>query len=154
MQCVCVYSFKWLVVSCWKCCILVVLLFLISCVTVWVFVVSFTVYFPKKHRFSGRTGHAALLCEITLCQLHCDMFFFAYDHAVYYEAIKWRQFSSSPNTGSRTRPQPAIDHYDAVNLPRRQHLWNALFDALHQLSGTHYRKLFSLVTLLHFLSLS
>ena len=34
-----------------------------------------------------------------------------------------------------------------------QHLWNALFDALHQLSGTHYRKLFSVVTLLQFLSL-
>jgi len=27
------------------------------------------------------------------------------------------------------------------------------FDALHQLSGTHYRKLFSVVTLLQFLSL-
>jgi len=61
-----------------------------------------------------------------------------------------------PNPGSRTRPQPAIDHYDAVsiNLSQRQHLRNALFDALHQLSGTHYRKLFSVVTLLtHFLSL-
>ena len=34
-----------------------------------------------------------------------------------------------------------------------QHLRNALFDALHQLSGTHYRKLFSVVTLLQFLSL-
>ena len=30
---------------------------------------------------------------------------------------------------------------------------NALFDALHQLSGTHYRKLFSVETLLQFLSL-
>jgi len=40
-----------------------------------------------------------------------------------------------------------------VNLSRRQHLRNALFDALHQLSGTHYRKLFSEVTLLQFLSL-
>ena len=30
---------------------------------------------------------------------------------------------------------------------------NALFDALHQLSGTHYRKLFSVVTLFQFLSL-
>jgi len=30
---------------------------------------------------------------------------------------------------------------------------NALFDALHQLFGTHYRKLFSAVTLLQFLSL-
>jgi len=30
---------------------------------------------------------------------------------------------------------------------------NALFDAVHQLSGTHYRKLFSVVTLLQFLSL-
>ena len=29
----------------------------------------------------------------------------------------------------------------------------ALFDALRQLSGTHYRKLFSVVTLLQFLSL-
>ena len=36
---------------------------------------------------------------------------------------------------------------------RRQHLRNALFDALRQLSGTHYRKLFSVVTLLQFLSL-
>ena len=40
-----------------------------------------------------------------------------------------------------------------VNLSRRQHLRNALFDALRQLSGTHYRKLFSVVTLLQFLSL-
>ena len=40
-----------------------------------------------------------------------------------------------------------------VNLSRRQHLRNTLFDALHQLSGTHYRKLFSVVTLLQFLSL-
>ena len=32
-----------------------------------------------------------------------------------------------------------------VDLSRR-HLRNALFDALHQLSGTHYRKLFSVVT--------
>ena len=39
------------------------------------------------------------------------------------------------------------------NLSRRQHLQNALFDALRQLSGTHYRKLFSVVTLLQFLSL-
>jgi len=30
---------------------------------------------------------------------------------------------------------------------------NALFDALHQLFGTHYRKLFSVVTLLQFVSL-
>jgi len=30
---------------------------------------------------------------------------------------------------------------------------NALFNALHQLSGTHYRKLFSVVILLQFLSL-
>jgi len=35
-----------------------------------------------------------------------------------------------------------------VNLSRRQHLRNALFDALHQLSGTHYQNLFSVVTLL------
>ena len=35
----------------------------------------------------------------------------------------------------------------------RQHLRNALFYALRQLSGTHYRKLFSVVTLLQFLSL-
>jgi len=40
-----------------------------------------------------------------------------------------------------------------VNLSRRQHLRNALFGALRQLSGTHYRKLFSVVTLLQFLSL-
>jgi len=32
-------------------------------------------------------------------------------------------------------------------------LRNALFDALHQLSGTHYRKLFSVVTLLQLLTL-
>jgi len=32
-----------------------------------------------------------------------------------------------------------------VNLSRRQHLRNALFDALHQLSGTHYQKLFSII---------
>ena len=41
----------------------------------------------------------------------------------------------------------------SVNLSRRQHLGNALFDALHQLSGTYYRKLLSVVTLLQFLSL-
>jgi len=40
-----------------------------------------------------------------------------------------------------------------VNLSRRQHLRDALFDALHQLSGTHYRKLFSVVKLLQFSSL-
>ena len=40
-----------------------------------------------------------------------------------------------------------------VNLSRQQHLRNALFDALRQLSGTHYRKLFSVVTLLQFLTL-
>ena len=40
-----------------------------------------------------------------------------------------------------------------VNLLRRQHLRNTLFDALRQLSGTHCRKLFSVVTLLQFLSL-
>ena len=40
-----------------------------------------------------------------------------------------------------------------VNLLRRRRLRNALFDALRQLSGTHYRKLFSVVTLLQFLSL-
>jgi len=34
-----------------------------------------------------------------------------------------------------------------VNPSRRQHLRNALFDALHQPSGTHYRRLFSIVTL-------
>ena len=34
-----------------------------------------------------------------------------------------------------------------------KHLRNALFDALRQLPGTHYRKLFSVVTLLQFLSL-
>ena len=53
---------------------------------------------------------------------------------------------ATPNPGSSTGPPHAIDHYDAVNLSRRQHLRNALFGALHQLSGTHYRKLFSLVT--------
>ena len=37
-----------------------------------------------------------------------------------------------------------------VNISRLQHLRNALFDALHQLSETHYRKLFSVVTLLQF----
>jgi len=42
---------------------------------------------------------------------------------------------------------------NGLNLSRQQHLQNALFDALRQLSGTHYRKLFSVVTLLHFLSL-
>ena len=41
---------------------------------------------------------------------------------------------------------------NGLNLSRQQHLQNALFDALRQLSGTHYRKLFSVVTLLHFLS--
>ena len=35
----------------------------------------------------------------------------------------------------------------------RQPSRNALFDALHQLSETHYRKMFSVVTLLQFLSL-
>jgi len=40
-----------------------------------------------------------------------------------------------------------------VKLSRRQHLRNVLFDALRQLSGTHYRKLFLVATLLQFLSL-
>jgi len=40
-----------------------------------------------------------------------------------------------------------------VNFSQLQHLRNALFDAQRQLSGTHYRKLFSVVTLLQFLSL-
>ena len=40
-----------------------------------------------------------------------------------------------------------------INLLRRRHLRNALFDALRQLSGTHCRKLFSVVTLLQFFSL-
>ena len=45
--------------------------------------------------------------------------------------------------------------YQCMNqshLSRLQHLRNALFDALHQLSGIHYRKLFSVVTPLLFLS--
>jgi len=37
--------------------------------------------------------------------------------------------------------------YTAVAILRRQHLRNALFDALHQLYGTHYQKLFLIVTL-------
>ena len=38
-----------------------------------------------------------------------------------------------------------------VSLSRRQHSRNALFNALHRLSGTHYRKLFSvIVSLLQF----
>jgi len=40
-----------------------------------------------------------------------------------------------------------------VNLLRRRRLRNALFDALRQLSGTRCRRLFSVVTLLQFLSL-
>ena len=40
-----------------------------------------------------------------------------------------------------------------VNLSRRQHLRKALFGALRQLSGTNYQKVFSIVTLLQFLSL-
>ena len=40
-----------------------------------------------------------------------------------------------------------------ISLSRRQHLRNVLFDALRQLSGTHYRKLFSVASLLQFLSL-
>ena len=48
----------------------------------------------------------------------------------------------------------AIDHYGAVSTFHDDNIWeNALFDVLHQLSGTHYRKLFSVVTLLQFLSL-
>jgi len=43
---------------------------------------------------------------------------------------------ATPNPGSRTRPQPAIDHYGAAST---FHLRNAFFDALHQLSGIHYR---------------
>jgi len=60
----------------------------------------------------------------------------------------------TPNPGSRTRLQPAIDHYDTVSTFHHDNiLRNALFDALPQLSGTHYQKLFSVVTLLQFLSL-
>ena len=47
---------------------------------------------------------------------------------------------ANPNPGSRTRPQPAIGHYGAVSTFHDDNI-NALFDALHQLSGTHYRKL-------------
>ena len=62
---------------------------------------------------------------------------------------------ATPNPGSRTRPQPAIDHYGAVSAFHDDDiiLRNALFDVLRQLSGTHYRKQFSIVTLLQFLSL-
>ena len=49
----------------------------------------------------------------------------------------------------------AIDHYDDVSTFHDDNICmrNALFDALHRQSGTHYRKLFSVVTLLQFLSL-
>jgi len=40
-----------------------------------------------------------------------------------------------------------------VNLSRRQHLRNALFDVLHRQSGTHYWNLFSIMTLLQYLRL-
>ena len=57
---------------------------------------------------------------------------------------------ASPNPGSRTWPQPACDR--SLRHPFTTTTF-ALFDALRHLSGTHYRKLFSLVTLLQFLSL-
>jgi len=51
-------------------------------------------------------------------------------------------------------PYAPVDHYDAVSTFHDDNiLQNALFDALHQLSGTHCCKLFSVVTLLQFLSL-
>ena len=56
----------------------------------------------------------------------------------------------SPNPGSRTRPQPAIGHYD--DLLRRL-LRSALTDAVLRLFGTHYRELSLIVTLLLCLSL-
>ena len=52
--------------------------------------------------------------------------------------------------GERQQNVAVLASINCVNLSRRQHLRNALFDALHQLSGTHYRKLFSVVTLLQF----
>ena len=62
---------------------------------------------------------------------------------------------ATPNQGSRTRPQPAIDHYGAVSTFHDDNICETRFSMLcmHQLSGTHYRKLFSVVTLLQFLSL-
>jgi len=43
----------------------------------------------------------------------------------------------SPNAGPTTQPQPAIDKYDAVNLPQQRLLRSALTDALLRLFGTH-----------------
>ena len=68
--------------------------------------------------------------------------------------IFWKQ--TDEPTARRTAVAAADDDRPlrrCVNLSRRQHLRNALFDALRQLSGTHCRKLFSVVTLLQFLSL-
>ena len=57
--------------------------------------------------------------------------------------------ASTASTPSNTCQFRLIVH----STNRRQHSRNALFDALRQLSGTHYRKLFSAVTLWQFLSL-
>ena len=42
---------------------------------------------------------------------------------------------ATPNPGSRTRPQPAIDHYDAVSTFHDDNI-NALFDVWNSLPKT------------------
>ena len=64
--------------------------------------------------------------------------------------ISGRQGFSLKSAAASDRDRPLRR---CVNLSRRQYLRNALFEVLHQLSGTHYRKLFSVVTLLQFLNL-
>jgi len=50
--------------------------------------------------------------------------------------------------------QTSASHYGKCGINSLLVTRNTLFGALQQLSGTHYRKLFSVVTLLQFLSLS
>jgi len=56
-------------VSCWKCYILEILLFLLLCVTVWVFAISFIVHIFQKHWFLGSFNTKALLPGTILCLL-------------------------------------------------------------------------------------
>ena len=70
-----------------------ILLFLSLCVTEWVFVSSFTMYFPEP-LISWQSQYRSIAPWDYPAFANCDMFLFVYDHAVYYEAITWHQFTS------------------------------------------------------------
>jgi len=61
--------------------------------------------------------------------------------------VQWRRVPPSLQPAHHRGCQESAPHQPAVcfsvDLSRRQLLRNVLADALHRLSGTHYRKLFS-----------